>query len=160
MTTKKLGIIVGFLLVVGICFYNYYYIATRSPDQYIDNPFLIDASKVTLEEAAPKLVNTKQDYYFVLVNASSKPVKLVDINLSDYSGISVGNLTYKGKSLNGLDIPSNRVYNSDGWRTEQGLEIDYTVTITEGKIINPKIATITYSALGVIHKQVVKIAGA
>ncbi|MDR3600474.1 MAG: hypothetical protein P4L49_08360 [Desulfosporosinus sp.] len=158
MNIKKLGIIAGFLLVVGIGFYNYYYISTyRPPDQYINNPFMIDDSKFTIEEAAPKLVNTKQDYYFDLINASDKPVKLIDIKLSDYSGIDVGKLTYNGRALNGLDLPSDRVYDSDGWQTKKGLEIHYNVTIKEEKIINPKVATITYSSSGVIHKQDVKL---
>ncbi|TGE34743.1 hypothetical protein E4K67_29045 [Desulfosporosinus fructosivorans] len=154
MKTKQLSIILGLLLVMGICVYNYYHISTRS-----NEPFLIDFSKAIIEDTAPELLNTKQDYYFSLVNGSDKPIKLNNIELGDYSGIKVGELTFEDKPLNGLDVPSNKVYEKDGWHTEQGLDIHYTVTILKEKIINPKTATITYTTSGVVHKQIVKIVG-
>ena len=153
MDKKKLGIIVALFVLTG--FAMYFYIDSRIVD-----PFMIDASKATIEKAAPDLLNTKQDYYFRLVNTSDKSVKLIDIELSGYSGIEVGKLSYKGTTPNGMEIPSHRVYNSNGWTTNnQGLDIDYVVTIKDPKIVNPKTATIIYSYFGLIHKQVIKIPG-
>ncbi len=63
MKTKKLSIIVGLLLVMGICVYNYYDISTKSHDTVITNPCLIDFSKVIIEDTAPELLNIKQHYY-------------------------------------------------------------------------------------------------
>jgi hypothetical protein len=153
MVGKKIGFIVVFILVASISFY--FYMATRVID-----PFIIDASKGTVEKAAPDLLNTNQDYYFRLTNYSDKPVKLIDIQLSGYSGIEVGKLSYKGVTPNGLEIPSHRIYTPNGWtNNNQGLEIQFVVTIKESKMINPKTATITYSYLGIKHKQVVQIPG-
>ena len=58
---------------------------------------MIDVSKVTVETAAPDLLNTNQDYYFRLLNISDKSVKLIGIELSNYMGMNVGELTYKGR---------------------------------------------------------------
>lgn len=147
---KKVGILIAIILVASIS--AYFYLSTR-----IIDPFIIDASKVTVEKAAPDLIDTKQDYNFILVNSSDRAVKLLNIELSGYSGIELGNLVYKGASLNGLEIPSHRVYDLTGWHTDQGLEIDYIVTIKDAKIINPKIAAITYSYLGIQRQQSIQL---
>lgn len=147
---KKRPIIITIISIISIIFISSFFIRWIPPKTRIIDPLMIDVSKVTLESAAPDLLNTNQDYYFRILNISDKSVKLIGIELSNYMGMNVGELTYKGKTINGVDVPSN---------TDQGLEIHYTVTIKQAKIINPKIATITYSSMGVIHKQVIEIVG-
>jgi hypothetical protein len=137
------------------------YTAFNYVNNQVINVFTIDASKAVVETPASDMLNTKQDYNFRLVNTSDKAVKLMSIDLQGYQGIKIGTLTVQGKSLVEQVVKSNRVYNSpNSWSTNsQGLMVEYQVEIVEPKIQNPKNALITYSYLGIKHKQVVDFPG-
>jgi hypothetical protein len=126
------------------------------------NPFEIDASKITTENGAANLLHTVQDYNFWLVNTSDRAVKLINIELQDYRGIKPGILNISGKPLTAQMVKSDRVYSSsNSWSTNgQGLVVNYQVEILEPKIQNPKSALVTYSYLGVMHKQIVDLPSA
>ncbi|REE78556.1 hypothetical protein A8990_12630 [Paenibacillus taihuensis] len=151
---KKFVGIVVILIIIGV--YSYNYVNNR-----VFDPFMIDASKETVESAASDLLNTQQNYNFRLVNTSDKPVKLLKIELLDYKGLKIDEMTISGKPFETQIIPSHRVYtSSDSWSTNsQGVDIDYNVEIIEKTIQNPNHVRLTYSYLGLKHHQIVKIPG-
>jgi hypothetical protein len=155
---RKTVIIV--IVLVIIFWLSYKFIDHQSSDA-----FIIDAAQGTVESAAPQLVNTKQNYGFRLVNIGNKKVKLLQIELLDYQGIKISDLTINGKPFSAQTIPSHRVYfgrrswfGSNSWSTNsQGVNIDYIVEFKEPVIKNPQNVFITYSYMGLKHKQKIKI---
>lgn len=145
-----------YVIVIALIYNAFAYVNHRVTD-----PFMIDASKSIAEDAAAGLVHTKQVNNFRLVNTSGVAVKLINIELQGYQGIAVSDLTVSGKPLVVQDMKSNRVNSGrNSWSTNNtGLEIEYEVEILQPKIQNPKTALITYSYLGIKHKQVVNLPG-
>jgi hypothetical protein len=137
------------------------YTAYDYVNNQVINAFTIDASKSAVENPTSDMLNTKQDYNFRLVNTSDKAVKLMSIELQGFQGIKIGTLTVLGKSIVEQEVKSNRMYSSPkSWSTNsQGLIVEYLVEIIEPKIQNPTSALITYSYLGIKHKQVVDFPG-
>jgi hypothetical protein len=145
-------ILVVYVIAIALIYNAYTYVNNRGID-----PFMIDASKTITENPTSDLLNTKQDYYLRLVNTSDRTVNLINIELQDYQGIKIGALTVAGKPFVAQKVKSNRVYSSSkSWSTNsQGLVVEYQVEILEPKIQNPTSALITYSYLGIKHKQVI-----
>ncbi|MDQ0874343.1 hypothetical protein QFZ77_003002 [Paenibacillus sp. V4I3] len=141
-----------YVIVITLIYNVYTYVNNRVID-----PFMIDASKSITENPTSDLLNTIQGYYFGLVNTSDKPVNLINIELEGYQGIKIGELTVAGNPLLAQKVKSNREYSSSkSWSTNsQGLVVEYQVEILEPKIKNPTSALITYSYLGIKHKQVI-----
>ncbi|MDQ0897462.1 hypothetical protein QFZ80_001290 [Paenibacillus sp. V4I7] len=111
----------------------------------------------SLKSLLLRLINTKQKYNFGLVNTSDKALKLLKIELQDFQGIVIGDLTIDGKPFTVQVIPSHRVYtSSDTWTTNKRVIVDYDVEIKESFIQNPKSVVITYSYLGIEHLQTIK----
>ncbi len=151
------------LIVLGFIFWlSYKFIVHQSSDA-----FTIDAAHGTVESAAPQLRNIKQNYGFRLVNIGVKKVKLLQIELLDYQGIKISDLTIDGKPLSAQTIPSHRVYfgrnpwfGSNSWSTNsQGVNIDYIIEFKAEMIKNPQNVFITYSYMGLKQKQKIKIPG-
>lgn len=152
--TKKLALF--YVIAVVIIYNSYNYVNNR-----VINPFMIDVTKSTTENAATDLLHTVQDYNFRLVNTSDKAVKLINIELQGYQGIKPGILTVSGKPFVAQMIKSDRVYSSaNSWSTNQGILVEYQVEILEPKIQNPKSALIIYSYFGIKHKQIVNFPSA
>jgi hypothetical protein len=143
---------VFYVITIALIYNVYTYVNNRGID-----PFMIDASKSFTENPPSDLLNTKQDYNFRLVNTSSKTVNLINIELQGYQGIKIGALTVAGNPLVAQKVKTDRVYSSSkSWSTNsQGLVVEYQVEILEPKIQNPTSALITYSYLGIKHKQVI-----
>jgi hypothetical protein len=146
-----LGLIAIFV-VLGCFSYQYAY-------HRVVNAFSIDTAKEITEKSASMLFNTKQKYNFGLVNTSDKSVKLMKIELQDYQGIKIGDLTIGGKPFMVQDVPSHRVYtNSGSWTTNnQRIIVEYDVEIQESFIHNPRSVLMTYSYMGLKHKQAIMI---
>jgi hypothetical protein len=72
-------IIVAYVIANALIYNAYTYVNNRGVD-----PFMIDASKTITENPTSDLLNTKQDYYFRLVNTSDRTVNLINIELQDY----------------------------------------------------------------------------
>jgi hypothetical protein len=151
------------LIVLGIILWlSYRYIDHQGSDT-----FTIDAAHGTVESAAAQLINSKQNYGFRLVNIGDKKVKLLQIELLDYQGINISNLTIDGKPFSAQTIPSHRVYfgrkswfGSNSWSTNsQGVNIDYIVVFKKPVIKNPQNVFVTYSYMGLKHKQKIKLPG-
>jgi hypothetical protein len=138
--TKAVFYVITILLIYTA--YNYV-------NNQVINVFTIDASKAVVETPTADMINTKQDYNFRLVNTSDKTVKLMSIELQGFKGIKIGTLNVLGKPLVEQEVKSN----------SQGLMVEYQVEILEPKIQNPTSAIITYSYLGIKHKQVVDFPG-
>jgi hypothetical protein len=149
-------ILIVYVIAIALIYNAYTYVNNRGVD-----PFMIDASKTITENPTSDLLNTKQDYYFRLVNTSESTINLINIELQGYQGIKIGALTVAGKPFVAQKVKSNRVYSSSkSWSTNsQGLVVEYQVEILETKIQNPTIALITYSYLGIKHKQVIGLSG-
>ena len=97
INVKKRSILITIISIISIIFISSFFIRWIPTKTRIIDPLMIDVSKVTVETAAPDLLNTNQDYYFRLLNISDKSVKLIGIELSNYMGMNVGELTYKGR---------------------------------------------------------------
>lgn len=149
---KKIFGILVILIVIFSLSYQYVY------NRVID-PFEIAAAKQTVESAASELLNTRQNYNFILVNTSDKSVRLLKIELLDFKGLKVDEFTVAGKPFVSQIIPSHRVYTSpNSWSTNsQGVVFDYNVKIVEPTIQNPKNVRLTYTYLGLTHQQIVKM---
>lgn len=148
---------VNILFSVGIIFGLLYYFLVFQ----VSNAFTSDASREMVESAASSLLYTEQIYGFRLVNESNKKLKLLGIQLVDYQGISISNLTIDGHPFTASWIPSHRVNSGiNSWSTNsQGVEVEYLAEIKEPTIRNPENALIAYSYLGIKHQQKVKIPG-
>ncbi|KRF10172.1 hypothetical protein ASG89_01135 [Paenibacillus sp. Soil766] len=149
---KTILVLVAVFAIIGWVSYQYSY-------NSVVDAFTSDSAKETTENSASKLMNTKQKYYFSLVNTSKKSVSLKKIELQDYKGIKIGDLTIDGQPFTVQSIPSHRVYTSaDSWTTNnQRIIVDYDVEIQEPVIQNPRSILITYTYLGLEHKQTIKI---
>jgi hypothetical protein len=137
------------------------YTAYNYVNNQVINAFTIDASKTVVENPPSDMLNTKQGYNFRLVNTSDKTVKLMSIELQGFQGIKIGTMTVSGRSFVEQKVKSERVYSSPkSWSTNsQGLMVEYQVEILEPKIQNPTSVLITYSYLGIKHKQVIDFPG-
>ncbi|MDD9269338.1 hypothetical protein ACFPES_20010 [Paenibacillus sp. GCM10023248] len=151
---KKIIIII--LLLATIMGISFYYIFTQAKDA-----FTIDSSHEMRESAATELVSTEQKYGFRLVNVSDKKIKLLNIELQGFVGITLNNLTIDGEPFIPQLIPSHRYYMSNGdWSTNsQGVNIEYLAKIMNESINNPESVKITYSYMGVKHRQIVRMPG-
>jgi hypothetical protein len=149
---KSIGGIVA--LVVLICAFGYVDIANN-----IQNQFTIDEQMTVTESSANQFLHTTRQNEFRLVNLSDKTVKLLGMQLQNYSGIRIGQLTIDGKPVGGQEIQSNRIYTSrTSWTTDsQGTMVDYNVYIEQQTIQNPRAVLITYSYLGMKHTQIVEL---
>ncbi|SEB45724.1 hypothetical protein [Paenibacillus sp. GP183] len=147
---KIFGVLV---ILIAIFSLSYKYIYNR-----VIEPFMIDAATETIESAASGLLNTQQTYKYRLVNTSDKSVKLLKIELQDYKGIKIDDVTIDGKAFSVQDVPTHRTYtSSNSWSTNNhGVNIEYHVEIKEPVIHNPKTFLITYSYWGFNHQQIVK----
>jgi hypothetical protein len=124
------------ILLVG-CFVGYRYINTSGR-----NAFWVNESKWYVSGYTSNTIPSTHQYYFKMKNTSGKSVKLLDIKLSEYKGVSVSNVSIPGKRIDGLMIPNHA-----------DITVDFDVVYKKPPLKTPQLASVTYRSLGITHVQ-------
>jgi hypothetical protein len=132
------------VILLVCCFVGYRYVTDSG-----SNALWVNESKWYVTGFSNSDLNTipsTHQYYFRMKNTSGRSIKLLDIKLSDYKGVSVSNVSIPGKSIDGLMIPKH-----------SNITVDFDVVYKKPPIQTPQMASVTYRSLGVTHVQRVTI---